>query len=112
MPRQRSRRERLETALSNYKSRLRVGISKVIDDATEQFLEDVNDLHFEMEDWAEKMEGTNLENSKNVERVRRCAYALDELSDFLMGLSAGKISLAPLIPETSEIKFPSMFLRR
>lgn len=110
--RTRSRWQRLNDAIANYKATLREGIAEVINDASNQLYEDLHELHFEIEDWAQKYDGTNLENSATAKRIWNCVFDIDEAMSFVQDVSVKSISLEKLVPDISKIEFPSMFAPR
>jgi hypothetical protein len=111
MVKQKSRRERLESAIRLYKTELRDGFEETISSAVKQLSEEVNDLKYEMESWADNLAYTNLEKAPIVGLVRDCENKLEKVLDFLNNLSARNIPLETLIPKISEVKFPSMIQR-
>ena len=74
--------------------RLGEALSK-IDDA----ISELEALHGEMQDWADNMSGTNLENTEKYQRVEEAA---SQLEDGISGLQDGRDSL-------DEVEFPGMY---
>jgi hypothetical protein len=112
MARKKSRREKLEEAVQLYKSELRDGFDKVISSAVEQLSEEIYDLKYEIESWADNLDYTNLQNAPIVGLLRNCESELDELLDFLNKLHARDLALDALVPNISNVKFPPMMQRR
>ena len=66
-----------------------------IDDA----ISELEELQGEMQDWADNMSGTNLENTEKYQRVEETASLLE---DGINELQSGRDSL-------DEVEFPGMF---